>query len=82
MCGIRDFRGNVVVFAGGHALAAKGVADVVKFVVGVFALLQPVNHSDHLRLQRERTSRFCVRLRVEVGLHLSRFAAEQTGIKL
>ena len=38
----------VVVLAGGHALAAEGVPDVVKFVVGVFALLQPVNHLDHL----------------------------------
>ena len=65
--------------AAGDALAAKGVADVVEAVVVLLALLQLVDDPDELRLHRQRLGLLGVALRVEVGLHLARFAAEQTG---
>ena len=52
---------------------------MVEAVVVLFALLQLVDDPDELRLHRQRLGLLGVALRVEVGLHLARFAAEQTG---
>ncbi len=63
------------------ALAPKGVAHVVEAVVVLLALLEPVDDLDELRLHRQRLGLLGVALRVEVRLHLARFAAQQTRMK-
>ena len=54
---------------------------MVEAGVVLLALLELVDDLDQLRLHCQRLRLLGVALRVEVGLHLARFAAEQTRMK-
>ena len=55
---------------------------MVEAVVVLLALLEPVDDLDELRLHRQRLGLLGVALRVEVRLHLARFAVEEELVGL